>query len=134
LGTALEQVCEALHSYSEPLGIVISLSVGERVDGLTDNQTTILALIVNELATNAIKHAFETKESGHIKIAVLREDAASLKIIVDDDGLPFPELDFWRAGGVGLDLVSKLTEAIGATLTLPPNGSKCFEIIVPICS
>jgi two-component sensor histidine kinase len=133
LVTALEQVCAALHSYAEPLGILITLSANDRVHGLSDTQITILALIVNELATNAIKHAFETDETGQITIIVAQGNSA-LILTVDDDGLPFPELERWQEGGMGLDLVSQLSASIGAAILLPEAGSKRFEISLPMGS
>ena len=68
LDDALRQVCEALHTQAEPRGILISVQVGQQVQGLSANQITTLALVVNELATNAIKHAFEEGKAGYIRI------------------------------------------------------------------
>ena len=51
---ALRQVCEALHAQAEPRSILVSLKVTDTVDGLTPNEVTTIALVANELATNAI--------------------------------------------------------------------------------
>ena len=132
LEAALRQVCEALHSQAEPRSILVSLDIGSGSAGLSAVQITTLALIVNELATNAIKHAFDADVSGRVSISVRQHDGRTLAIIVDDDGLPFPELADRRSGGLGLGLTRRLMESIGGLMILPANGSKCFEIRVPI--
>ena len=122
----------ALHSHAEPRSIFVSLEVAADASGLSAVQITTLAMIVNELATNAIKHAFEADRGGRITISAHPHDGRNLSIIVDDDGLPFPELGDRRGGGgLGLGLVRRLMESIGGPVILPSNGSKCFEIIVP---
>ena len=132
LEAALRQVCEALHSQAEPRSILVSLETASGTRALSAVQITTLALIVNELATNAIKHAFAADKSGRVRILVRQQDSRTLAIIVDDDGLPFPELGNRRGGGLGLGLVRRLMESIGGLVILPANGSKCFEIRVPV--
>ncbi len=134
LEAALRQVCEALQSQAEPRSIFLSLETASAVSGLSAVQVTTLTLIVNELATNAIKHAFAQDRSGRIRIVVRPHDSRSLTIIVDDDGLPFPEIASRTTGGLGLGLVRRLLESIGGLVILPANGSKCFEIRVPMAS
>ena len=129
---ALRQVCEALHSQAEPRSILVSLEINDVAHGISAIQITTLALIVNELATNAIKHAFESDTSGRIRIMARNHDSRTFAIIVDDDGLPFPELANRRSGGLGLGLVCRLMESIGGLVILPANGSKCFEIRLPV--
>lgn len=91
-----------------------------------------LGLILNEVATNAIKHAFRNGRPGTIKLrAIRRDDEASIEII--DDG---PGFDSASAVGDGLGrvLIGRLSKQIGAkaswtdqapgtrfTLTFPVN-------------
>lgn len=129
---ALRQVCEALHSQAEPRSILVSMRAEHDVDGLAPDQVATLALVVNELATNAIKHAFQEGKAGHVSIAVRRNGAREAIIIVDDDGLPFPEADSAKRGGMGLGLVKRLVASADGILVQPGTGSKCFEIRVPV--
>lgn len=66
-----------------------------------------MALVINELATNAIKHAFEGK-AGHISIAVHENDRRDTLIIVDDDGFALPEADSAKDGRMRLGSVKRL--------------------------
>ncbi|WP_121114351.1 sensor histidine kinase [Croceibacterium ferulae] len=131
LETALRQVCEALHAQAEPRSIVISLQAFQEVEGLHATQITTLALVVNELATNAIKHAFEDGVEGYVHVSVDRHGSRDVVITVDDDGLPFPEAG-GGSGGLGIDLVKRLMASIGGLFIPPPAGRKTFELRVPL--
>ena len=82
---------------------------------------------MNELATNAIKHAFEEGKSGHIRVTISRNDSRDVIIIVDDDGLPFPDAN-GNGEGLGLGLAKRLMASIGGLLIMPPKGLKVFEL------
>lgn len=127
---ALRQVCEALHAQAEPRSILVSLQITDDVDGLTPNEVTTLALVVNELATNAIKHGYRDGKAGHIRVTLGRTSASDVSIIVDDDGLPFPEIERPSRSGLGLGLVKRLTASIGGLFIAPKAGSKAFELRV----
>lgn len=132
LEAALRQVCEALHAQAEPRSIVISLRAFQAIEGVHANQITTLALVVNELATNAIKHAFESDmKGGHIHISLDRHAGRDVTITVDDDGLPFPDAA-GAGGGLGIDLVKRLMASIGGLFIPPPAGKKIFELRLPL--
>lgn len=134
LQTALRQVCEALQGLAEMRSILISLDAEQDVQGLTSNHVATLALVVNELATNAIKHAFEEGKAGHISISVRQNGRREAVIIVDDDGLPFPDPTGSKDGGMGLGLVKRLVASVDGLLIPPPSGTKRFEIRAPVRS
>jgi two-component sensor histidine kinase len=126
LREALQQVCEGLHSQAEPRGISVTLYAQSDLARISPDQIALLALAVNELITNAIKHAFAEGRSGHIKVQVRRDEAGAPVVSVDDDGLPFAERN--RPGGFGLELVERLVRSADAQLIAPCEGSKCFVI------
>lgn len=130
LGTALRQVCEALHAQAEPRSILLSLEVADGCDGLDGARIPAVALAVNELATNAIKHAFEADQGGHIRIFG-RCNGDEIVVTVDDDGLPFPEPRPIPGEGLGLNLAKRIIQSNGGSLRPPQHGSKIFEIAVP---
>lgn len=130
LETALRKVCEALQSQAEPRGILVTLTVGESPTGLTSSQIMTVALAVNELATNAIKHAFEEGKTGYVRVS-LRQNDHEVVVIVDDDGLPFPEATAGKGSGLGLGLVARLILSVGGDLIMPTHGAKIFELRIP---
>lgn len=130
LEAALRQTCEALSAQAEPRSILLAASFGHCPDRLSADQITAIALAVNELATNAIKHAFQQREQGKITISV-DSDGESIVVTVDDDGLPLPEPAAWHTTGLGLGLVERLLASIGGHLKHPQAESKSFRIEVP---
>ena len=128
LETALRLVCSALNSQAEPRSILVMLDFGCNSDGLSENQISNLALCVNELATNALKHAFRHGGEGRVTISVRRCADGDLSVCVDDDGLPFAQPSENPAGGMGLDLVRRIMASVDGVLKVPEPGSKTFEI------
>ncbi len=82
LEAALRQVCEALYAQAEPRSILISCQVAHESYGLSPTQIMTFALTVNELATNAIKHAFKQCKSGRIRILAREDDGRNLTIVL----------------------------------------------------
>jgi two-component sensor histidine kinase len=134
LEEALRQICEALHAQAEPRSILISLRVAHEARGLSSTQITTVALVVNELATNAIKHAFEEGKSGHIQVTVGRAAGGGVTVLIDDDGLPFPDNTHAGGDGLGLGLAKRLMASICGLFIPPRPGSKGFELRVPVAS
>jgi two-component sensor histidine kinase len=133
LETALRQVCEALHAQAEPRSILVSFQSADQIDGLSATQVTTLALVANELATNAIKHGYQEGVSGHIRVTVGKTLAGDVIVLVDDDGLPFPENPkAGKSDGLGLSLAKRLMASIGGLFISPQHGSKTFELRVPM--
>lgn len=115
---------DLFHTYvPDPNRIKLSLNV-ENI--MVDINTAVpLGLIVNELVTNSMKHAFGGGESGEIKIQFYSEDE-NLVLKVSDDGVGFPEdLDFKNTSSLGLQLVNSLTNQISGEIKL--NGTKGTE-------
>lgn len=131
LGMALEQVCEALGAQAESRSITIILDATHDVAGLAERQITALALVVNELTTNAIKHAFKADKPGQIRISMGVDKGRDVTISVDDDGDPF-DVATADGDGLGLGLVGQLMASIGGRLDPPAPGSKTFKVQVPV--
>ncbi len=134
LAACLHTIRDALASQAEPRSIAVSVDVADELDGLTIEQITVIGLAVNELATNAIKHAFVEHQEGYVHITARRRNADNIVVLVDDDGLPLPADNNRRSGAIGLSLVPRLIGSIAGSLILPIDGSKCFEIRVPVAT
>jgi two-component sensor histidine kinase len=128
LEAALQRACDALRAQAEPRGILITLQATDGPFALSDTQIVTLTLVVNELATNVIKHAFAEDTPGQISVSISRRDGYDAIVTVDDDGLPFPDAS---NGGLGLGLATRLMASIGGLFIRPAPGSKMFELRVP---
>nr|WP_321352772.1 PAS domain S-box protein [uncultured Methanoregula sp.] len=98
---------------------------------MLDINTAIpLGLIINELASNALKYAFPDSRKGSLSIAV-REEGKTLHLMVRDDGIGMPEDFDWRnAESLGLRLVVSLVEQLDGTIELDRSAGTAFTIIV----
>lgn len=68
-------------------------------------------LIINELVTNSLKHAFPDERDGEIKIVLHRTDENTIELVVSDNGVGIPkDLDFKKTESLGLHLVTILVE------------------------
>lgn len=84
-----------------------NILITQDIDDFLDiNQSIFCAIILNELITNAIKHAFE--DSGTINIS-LRKDKGKHLLIVQDNGKGFIKKDI-SSNKFGLLLVQSLVE------------------------
>jgi PAS domain S-box-containing protein len=87
-----------------------------------------LGIIVNELLTNALKHAFTGKEDGTIDVfASVKNDHVTL--VVEDNGVGIPEsIDMNNTSGMGLELVSMLTAQIDGTIRIDRRRGARFVL------
>ncbi|RQD89036.1 PAS domain S-box protein [Methanosalsum natronophilum] len=88
-----------------------------------------LGMIVNELVSNSLKHAFDPAENGQIDI-VLKSKEDNYLLLVSDDGKGFPShVDFRNTDSLGLQLVNTLVDQLDGTIDLESDdGSTQFEI------
>jgi len=85
-------------------------------------------LIINELLSNALKHAFPGGREGTITLA-LREQGGTTRLTVKDDGVGFPDrLDVHQPSSLGLQLVNTLVAQIGGALEVRRTGGTEFHI------
>ncbi|MFC1488519.1 histidine kinase dimerization/phosphoacceptor domain -containing protein [Thermodesulfobacteriota bacterium] len=76
---------------------------------LSLNQAIPCALVLNELITNAFKHAFQEQEKGTVYISINNPADNTILISVKDDGRGIPDgVDFSNATGLGLTLAKQL--------------------------
>ncbi len=86
-------------------------------------------LIVNELISNALKHAFHGREKGTISISLRAAGDAHAELMVRDDGVGLPAaLDPEAVASMGLTLVTSLTKQIHGTLALDRTAGTAFTI------
>ena len=86
-------------------------------------------LIINELISNSIKHAFTEEKEGKISIEMHEVDD-NYVLTVEDNGQGFPEdVDFRKTDSLGLQIVQTLTLQLGGEIELENNGGTKFTII-----
>ncbi|OPY19769.1 MAG: nitrate/nitrite sensor protein NarX [Methanomethylovorans sp. PtaU1.Bin093] len=87
-----------------------------------------LGMIVNELVSNSLKHAFKSGDKGDILID-LSFDGEKFTLVVGDNGAGFPEdVNFRETESLGLQLVTTLVDQIDGTIELERTEGTRFRI------
>jgi PAS domain S-box-containing protein len=85
-------------------------------------------LIVNELITNCLKHAFPDDRRGNISVELSKNDTGYF-LCVKDDGIGFADdIDYKNTESLGLQLVNNLVSQIDGTIEFDSTGGSCFNI------
>ncbi|MBZ2164574.1 ATP-binding protein [Methanobacterium sp. VT] len=118
---------ELFHTYeAKPCLIKLNINVE---DVLLDINTAIpLGLIVNELITNSLTHAFPEGKRGKINVKFHPKDD-HYEFTVKDNGIGFPkDIDFQNTDSLGLQLINSLTDQIDGNIKLDRTTGTEFKI------
>ena len=89
-------------------------------------------LIINELVTNALKHAFPKGREGTITVSMEKGKKDTLVLIVADDGVGIPkDFDLATSDSLGMQLVHTLTGQLDGKIDLDRKGGTTFRITFP---
>ena len=90
-------------------------------------------LVVNELITNAFKHAFPDGRSGHVIVTMREEPEGQVVLSVSDDGVGMPEdFDIAHTATLGLQLVGLLADQLRADVRIHRLNPTSFELRLPL--
>jgi two-component sensor histidine kinase len=86
-------------------------------------------LILNELVSNSLKHAFPDGREGEIHIELRSEGNGKFTLMVSDNGVGLlKDLDFRNTESLGLQLVNTLVNQLEGTIELDRRGGTTFKI------
>jgi len=86
-------------------------------------------LIINELISNALKHAFVDGREGEIGVMMQQLVDQRIRLIVRDNGVGLPtDVDYMNTGSLGLQLVTMLVQQLDGTVEMRNNNGAEFEI------
>ena len=89
-------------------------------------------LIINELVTNALKHAFPDRRRGTITVSLATHSNGGVELCVADDGIGIPQdFDVRNTASLGLQLVNILAQQLTGTLEIRRGNGTTFSILVP---
>jgi two-component sensor histidine kinase len=115
-GELLRAICtESEKSYSGESRMITCETIPLIVSG---GQAASLAVLVNELMTNALKHAYPEGEPGPILVRLLRNDEGMIELRVADHGVGFSgDLDLTRPISLGLKVIVSTARQFGGTVS-----------------
>jgi len=127
LGHYISEIAAAvMHTYAVD-GIRLDLKVDHAPASV--NVAMPVGLVVNELLTNAFKHAFNGRGSGTLTVRCLHEEDTKYRIVVADDGVGLPEGTTWpvpgKLGALILQSLRENTQNMGLNVeTAPEKGTR----------
>jgi PAS domain S-box-containing protein len=114
----------------------ISLDTDIEEDIFIHMDTSVpLGMVINELASNSLKHAFPDRDDGEIRIGLHREEcknqdySTTFILTVSDNGIGIPEdIDIENPNSLGLQLVTTLVDQLDGGLELRRDKGTKFTI------
>jgi PAS domain S-box-containing protein len=114
--------------YREDLGDVEIVQEAEGVF-LDINRAIPCGLIISELVSNCLKHAFPKYRRGRISIRMTVDKKGKNTLSIKDNGVGFPEdLNFRETETLGMQLVTDLVKQIHGTISLKKAEGTDFVI------
>ncbi len=136
-GTTLSRIEFA--GYTERLANVLLVSYSPRSDvhliveakpvELNIETAVPCGLILNELISNALKHAFKADKPGRVLVTVGPTETGSVRLTVHDSGPGMPAgFDLKKQSTLGLQLVHALTHQIKGKMTVTNDNGALFAL------
>jgi len=85
-----------------------------------------LSLIVNEVITNSLKHAFINKQEGNVSLELKKNNKEDFEMIIGDDGVGFHPLD--ESSGLGTKLINIFSRQLNGTIRLLKKEGAFYEL------
>ncbi len=93
------------------------------------DQAVPCGLIINELVSNSLKHAFPGSRKGEVTIQFKIVEGQRLHLIVGDNGVGFPDtIDFQHTSSLGLQLVNSLVHQLEGSIEIRRTTGTEFRI------
>lgn len=126
-----ELAASVLRSYTaQSAQVVLAFDTDDLVT--LDVESAIpLGLILTELISNSLKHAFPNGRTAMLTVG-LRADGETLTATVRDNGVGLPAtVDLGTTDSLGLQLVGDLASQLSGTVTIDRHSGTAFHICIP---
>jgi len=121
----LEKLCKQMETSICPPGVTINCDFTPYK--LHVSEATPLALMVNELVTNSLKHAFKGADGGQVDVALKRNGVDKIEVHVADNGAGFDEANANR--GSGSKIVRALAQQLHGELSVKSDDGTAWQLI-----
>jgi PAS domain S-box-containing protein len=109
----------------------VALAIEGQDTVLSINLAVPCGLIINEIVTNALKHAFPDGRAGRVEVRFAQRDDGMYVLDLSDDGIGSPRRPHGPAPTLGLRLVERLVRQLGGTLERRDGPGTAYRISFP---
>jgi PAS domain S-box-containing protein len=128
MGSQIRDQVSDLSSIYGRAGAGIQSEINAEDIFLPVDQAIPCALVVNEILSNAFKHAFRGRRHGILSVSVTQDDD-TIRIIVKDDGVGIPpDVDVYRTTSLGLKLIRSLVLQLSGSVSISSDHGT--EVVV----
>ena len=110
----------------------VSLSIDADTVSLDMNKVIPCGLILNELLTNAMKHAFPEDRGGTIRVTLKHNGPDRVRLTVSDNGVGMRAGATRGTASVGLQLVSTLSEQLDGQMQILGRDGTSVSVEFPV--
>jgi two-component sensor histidine kinase len=131
LAAYLVDVCDDLNLTNTDC--TVEVQVPEPIEIATDRAIP-LALVVNELVTNAIKYAYPDTQRCRVLVSLRRADDDGIVLSIEDEGVGLPAgFAVTSSKGLGMRIVAAFAQQLGADLQVRPRDpGTAFVLLLPL--
>jgi two-component sensor histidine kinase len=122
----LEDLCRSL-AEALFLGEIVTLECHAHPASMERDRAVAIGLVVNELVTNAAKHAFTDGGGGRIQV-IFEPSEHGWRLMVSDDGKGLPKDYHLRRNGLGRGLVEAFARQAGGGLSVSGGPGATFVL------
>ncbi len=128
LGVYLSEIASAVMHAHASQGAHLDLSVDAWP--VSVNVAMPAGLVINELMTNSLKHAFIERDGGKVSLSA-KVDGEGCTVAYADDGVGLPEGVAWpRAGKLGAMIVRALRQNAGAQIDVDSGPGRGMRVVI----
>ncbi|MEZ4722337.1 MAG: tetratricopeptide repeat protein [Flavobacteriales bacterium] len=108
----------------------INLDIAVEIEQLSLDTLVPLGLLLNELISNSLKHAFNGREEGVITVKLDKNKKGMFELLVGDDGVGLPkDFSFKSAHTLGMELIVTLSEQLDGKIERVGEKGSVFKIV-----
>lgn len=127
----IESLAQTISQYYGA-GARVTMDVRADPVRLSLDQSIYCGLLLNELITNSLKHAFPGGRNGTITIEARQHPVGSVTVSVTDNGVGLKaDFDLQKATTLGLELVQQLASKLHGDLNTTSEHGAAFEVTFP---
>jgi two-component sensor histidine kinase/PAS domain-containing protein len=131
-GGYIENICGHLFRSYGPKAAKVKLELHLEEVAVDLDQAVSCGLIINELVSNALKHAFPDGRAGKIVVELQKTPDKQIVLKVADDGVGIPPgADIHQTGTLGHQLVFMLAEKLRGAVEVIREHGAAFRISFP---